>query len=143
MTDSADIIPRKSGRLAEDRTQLAEDRTGYAEDRTDFAEDRTILANERTFAGWSRTGFAAIGIGLGFQALFNQIEPLWVPKLIASIFFVLSVFIIWNAERKACKVIRRSTKHNVEIMGATNFRVMAIAMTIAAYSVTGAIWFLM
>ena len=57
-----------------------------AEDRTNLAEDRTVLANERTFAGWLRTGFAAIGIGLGFHVLFQAMQPLWVPKAIATAF---------------------------------------------------------
>lgn len=52
---------------------------GLSQARTDLAEDRTVLANERTFASWFRTGFAAVGIGLGFQALFLRMEPAWVP----------------------------------------------------------------
>ena len=52
-----------------------DEKTGLAEERTNLAEDRTILANERTFAGWMRTGFAAVAVGLGFQALFSQMEP--------------------------------------------------------------------
>lgn len=122
--------------------ELAEDRTDLAEDRTDYAEDRTILANERTFAGWSRTAFAAVGIGLGFQALFRTIDPPWVPKAIATLFFALAVFIIWNAQRNAAKVISSRTPHDVEIMGSTNFRIMAIAMTVASLALTGAIWWL-
>ncbi|MEE2793267.1 MAG: DUF202 domain-containing protein, partial [Pseudomonadota bacterium] len=43
--------------------------TEWAELRTDLAEDRNIMAMERTFAGWMRTAFAAIGIGLGFKAV--------------------------------------------------------------------------
>jgi putative membrane protein len=54
-----------------------------AQFRTDLSEDRTMLANERTFASWMRTGFAGIGIGLAFNALFTRMEPEWVPKAIA------------------------------------------------------------
>lgn len=125
--------------MAEDRTEMAKNRTDYAEDRTDYAEDRTILANERTFAGWSRTAFAAIGIGLGFQALFREIEPAWIPKIIATIFFALAIFIIWNAQRKATLLVKRLDIHEVEVMGSTNFRVIAIAVTIAAIGVSSAI----
>lgn len=52
------------------------DSSNLARARTDLAEDRTVLANERTFGSWMRTGFAAIGIGLGFHALFGRIHPL-------------------------------------------------------------------
>ena len=54
---------------------LGAKRTSFAEDRTDWAEDRTAMANERTFAGWMRTALAAIGIGIGFNALFDKLEP--------------------------------------------------------------------
>lgn len=130
---------QNSNAPAEDRTDMAEDRTEMAKNRTDYAEDRTILANERTFAGWSRTAFAAIGIGLGFQALFREIEPAWIPKIIATIFFALAIFIIWNAQRKATLLVKRLDIHEVEVMGSTNFRVIAIAVTIAAIGVSGAI----
>lgn len=69
--------------------ELAIERTDLAENRTDWAEDRTIMANERTFAGWMRTGLAAAGIGLGFNALFGKLEPLWVPKAIAKLLMII------------------------------------------------------
>ena len=49
--------------------------TEWAELRTDLAEDRNIMALERTFAGWMRTAFAAIGIGLGFKACLLYTSP--------------------------------------------------------------------
>ena len=63
--------------------------------RTDLAEDRTVLANERTFAGWMRTGLAAVGIGLGFNALFGKMAPEWLPKLIATGFIISGVIIFY------------------------------------------------
>ena len=64
-------------------------REGLARERTDLAEDRTVLAHERSFAGWVRTGMAAVGIGLGFNALFQALEPTWVPKAIATAFLAM------------------------------------------------------
>jgi hypothetical protein len=58
---------------------MANEKNELAEDRTDLAEDRTVLANERTFAGWMQTGLSAVGIASGFHALFNRMEPDWVP----------------------------------------------------------------
>ncbi len=122
--------------------ELAEDRTDMAAERTDYAEDRTILANERTFAGWGRTAFASIGIGLGFQALFREIEPAWIPKSIATLFFLLAIFIIWSAQNKATLLVKRLETHDIEIMGPSNFRMIAIVVTFAAISVSAAILFL-
>lgn len=90
---------------------LAEERTDLAEDRTDWAEDRTVLANERTYAGWMRTGLAAVGVGLGFQAIFRTTEPVWVAKAVASVFIAISVFIFWSAWRHAEKVKERLASH--------------------------------
>ena len=72
--------------------ELANDRTDMADERTDWAEDRTIMANERAFSGWMRTGLAAVGIGLGFNALFGKLEPIWIPKAIATLFMVIRIF---------------------------------------------------
>ena len=59
--------------MAQDDPPKNEDpSTHWAEFRTDLAEDRNIMAMERTFAGWMRTAFAAIGIGLvGLLSLFT------------------------------------------------------------------------
>ena len=75
-----------------------------ATQKTLLAEDRTLLANERTFAGWMRTGLAAIGVGVGFSALFQTIQPFWVPRSIASVFLLLGASIVFAAQRRACAV---------------------------------------
>ena len=82
-----------------------EDRKALAAERTDYAEDRTVLANERTFAGWLRTGLAAMGVGVGFNALFGRLEPDWVPKAIATLLLAIAIVIFFAAERRA---LRRS-----------------------------------
>ena len=117
--------------------------TRLAHNRTDLAEDRTLLANERTFAGWGRTALASIGIGLGFQALFKSVEPTWVAKAIATLFILLGIYLIWNAERRATKVATRLDSHQVEFEPFTNFRVMAIVLTISAGLLIAALWWLM
>ncbi len=119
----------------------ADDRTGMAEDRTDLAEDRTLLANERTFAGWLRTAFASIALGLAFHAIFPKIEPTWLAKGIASLFIVLGVWVAWQAERRATKLAKERQAHAVELVGSTNFLTMAIATTAGAISLLAALWF--
>jgi putative membrane protein len=116
------------------------DRDDLAADRTDLAEDRTVLANERTFAGWMRTGMAAIGIGLGFNALFQMMEPVWVPKAIASTFLLIGIFIFIAAERRACRVLSRLDTHQVKSFKAVNVRLITIALTVTTLALIGAIW---
>jgi putative membrane protein len=111
-----------------------------AEDRTDLAEDRTILANERTFAGWMRTGFAAVAVGLGFQALFEKMEPAWVPKLIATAFMLIGLVIFVAAERRACSILARLHSHRVETVRIRNLRLITLAIAVAILALIAALW---
>lgn len=120
----------------------AEERKALAEDRTELAEDRTVLANERTFAGWLRTGFAAIGIGLGFHVLFQAMEPLWVPKAIATAFLATGIYVIVVAERRACAVMERFDAHKVAELRPINLRVVTVVAVAATLALIAAIWLL-
>lgn len=121
---------------------MGENKTELAEDRTDLAEDRTLLANERTFAGWMRTGLSSVGIGLGFHALFNRMEPDWVPRAIATAFMLVGAFVFWAAERRACKVTSRLDAHKVASFGAVNLRLIAIVMVLTTMLLIGSLWLL-
>ena len=113
-----------------------------AEARTDLAEDRTLLANERTFAGWLRTGMAAVGIGLGFNVLFKMLEPPWVPKAIATLFLVIGIFIFVAAERGACSVKERLETHKVSTFKRINLKLITGAVVVATCGLIAAIWLL-
>lgn len=110
--------------------------------KTELAEDRTILANERTFASWLRTGFAGIGIGLAFNALFNRLEPPWLPRLIATFFLGVAIFIFIAAERSACGVLRRLSPHSIRMVKIGNLRVITGICVVATLALILAIWFL-
>ena len=120
----------------------ADEKEALAEDRTDLAEDRTVLANERTFAGWLRTGFAAVGIGLGFNVLFKTLEPVWVPKAIATVFLLIAIFIFIAAERRACAVLERLDAHKVESFRRVNLRLISWSTIIATLALIAGIWML-
>lgn len=117
-----------------------QDRNELAGERTDYAEDRTVLANERTFAGWMRTGLAAVGIGLGFNALFGKMEPVWLPKSIASLFIVSGVIIFYLAERSAASVLKRLDAHSVEPLRGMNLRLVASLVGAGAIVLLLAMW---
>lgn len=110
--------------------------------RTDLSEDRTILANERTFAGWMRTSLGCIALGVGFHALFNKMEPSWVPRAIASAFFLLAAIIMWLAVRRAGSVIRRLSPHVIVGAKKMNLELIATAVSLGAAALAFAIWFL-
>ena len=121
-------------------SRMDENKTELAEDRTDLAEDRTALANERTFAGWMRTAYAAVGIGLGFNALFGKMEPAWVPKTIATSLLIIAVFIFVAAERRASAIIHRLVTHEVVTVKVSTLRLLTILSVLATVSLAAAIW---
>lgn len=119
-----------------------EKRTDLAGDRTDLAEDRTLLANERTFTGWARTAFAAIGIGLGFNALFKTLEPVWLPKAISTAFLLIAIFVIVVAQRRGSAVIDRLKSHEIQTFKSAYLRLLTGAIVLATLALIGAIWLL-
>lgn len=111
-----------------------------AEDRTDLAEDRTVLANERTFAGWMRTGLAAIGIGLGFSALFGRLEPSWLARAIATLFILTGIGIFYLAQRNGYAVLTRLNSHEIKPVQGMNLRIVAAAMSVGGILLIVGIW---
>jgi putative membrane protein len=113
-----------------------------AKDRTELAEDRTVLAHERSFAGWVRTGMAAVGIGVGFHALFESLHPTWVPKAIATAFLVIAIFIFLSAQRRACRILEHLDPHNVAVIKPVRIRLLSWALVAATLALGIALWLL-
>ena len=126
----------------QDPTDDRDESTQWAEFRTDLAEDRNIMAMERTFAGWMRTAFAAIGIGLGFRGLFGEWDPVWLPKLIATVFILGGGWLAITAERRACKTLERLNTHEFEAIPTPNFKVMAYAVATGSVVLSIGLWVL-
>ena len=126
-----------------DTEDQSDDRsTQMAEDRTDWAEDRTVMALERTFAGWMRTAFAAIAIGIGFRALFGEFEPPWLAKAIATLFIALAIVFAIGAERRACKAFNRLSSHAVDAPKLPNIQLIAYSISGGALLLIVALWVL-
>ena len=121
---------------------MANDSEKRSYSQIDLAEDRTILANERTFAGWMRTSMASIAIGIGFNALFGKLDPAWLPKVIASGFLALSIFIAVAAERRAASVMQRLSPHVVEASAVMNFRFLAACISLGVLGLLVGLWVL-
>lgn len=118
----------------------AQERTDLAQNRTELAEDRTVLAHERSFAGWVRTGMAAVGLGLGFNALFRTMEPSWMPKAIATSFLLTAIYVFVSAERRARTIIAKREPHNVTVLRPMRIRLLAWALAAASAALVAALW---
>ena len=115
---------------------------GLAEERTDLAEDRTVMAMERTFAGWMRTAFAAIGIGLAFRAVFGEFDPPWLARAIATAFILLGAVVAFTAERRAAKTLARLSSHRADAPEKPSLKWMGWGVTAGAVLLAVALWIL-
>jgi putative membrane protein len=113
-----------------------------SEQRTALAEDRTVLASERTFAGWLRTGYAAVGIALGFHALFGEFDPPWAARLIASLFLLIAIAIFVAAQRHATAVRKRLNAHQIVAANGRWIEAISLASIAGSLALGAAIWLL-
>tara|TARA_R110002049_G_scaffold44333_3_gene129910 strand:+ start:159046 stop:159408 length:363 start_codon:yes stop_codon:yes gene_type:complete len=118
------------------------DKNDLAESRTNWAEDRTILANERTFAGWMRTGMAALAVAVGLKAVFGDFEPTWAAKAVASIFVVAAVYIFWAAHDTATKTLERLEDHHANAQPNSRMKTLAVIFSAASVAVGAILWML-
>lgn len=116
------------------------DKNSLARQRTDLAEDRNIMAVERTFAGWMRTAFAAIGIGLGFHALFGELEPPYLARAIATTFILLGAMVAWTAASRAAHRLDRLQAHEMEGPSIPRLRWMGRLVSLGALVVAASLW---
>ena len=119
-----------------------QDREELAVERTHFAEDRTIMAMERTFAGWMRTAFAAIGIGLAFHVVFGEFRPPWLARAIATVFILASAWLAIAAERRACRAFDRLQPHRLSSPSRPLFRWLGWAIAGGAVLLVAGLWVL-
>jgi putative membrane protein len=99
------------------------------------------MAVERTMASWLSASFAAIGVGLGARALFGTIEPFWIPRAIATLFFVLAIALVLSAERRLCRAIERLSSHKINPASQHGMQVAAYGVVAGAIVLIVAIWF--
>ncbi len=118
------------------------DSNELAVERTDLAEDRNIMAMERTFAGWIRTSFAAIGIGLAFRAVFGDFQPPWLAKAIATLFVLAGALLALSAQKRARHTLSRLHAHRLEAVSAPNFRLLGYAAAGGAGLLIAGFWLL-
>jgi putative membrane protein len=125
-----------------DKDEPGKETARLAEERTEWAEDRTILAVERTYAGWLRTAFAAIGIGLGFRALFGHFDPPWLARAIATAFILLGAVFAIGAERRARRAFSKLHSHDVDAPDIPNIRWIAWAVAAGSLVLIAGLWIL-
>lgn len=107
-----------------------------------MAEDRTIMATERTFAGWMRTAFAAIGIGLGFRAVFGEFDPPWLARAIATGFILMGAIVAFVAERRASRTLDRLQPHQMDAPKIRGLSILGWSISAAAVLLAVALWIL-
>lgn len=115
-------------------------KTQWAKDRTDWAEDRTLLANERTYAGWLRTGAACVALALGLKAVFEDTDPTWLAKAVATVFLVAASGIFVAAAQQSYKAQRRITEHDTEAQPPRRMVIVAAVLVLGTVLTGVILW---
>ena len=79
-------------------------------------------------------------MGVGFHALFAKMEPGWLPRAVATGFFLLATVIIVLAERRAAAVMKRLSPHVVVTARTMNLRLITASVAISSAVLIAAIW---
>lgn len=85
---------------------------------------------------------AAVGLGLGFNALFGMMEPAWVPRALATLFLAIAVFLFVSAERRAAGSIARLDAHKLRALQPMRMRLMTMVLSAGTLGLGAAIWLL-
>jgi putative membrane protein len=87
-----------------------------------------------------RTSFGSVAIGIGFHALFGEMQPNWLPRTIATGFLLLAIALVISAEGRAAAVLRRLNAHVVVTSRPVNLRLFAAVIVVSAIALIAAIW---
>lgn len=87
-----------------------------------------------------RTSLACVAIGVGIQALFQSIEPAWIPRAIATAFLLMAIIVIIFAEKRASAVMSRLSAHVVVTAKPVNLRLFATIISLASAALIAGIW---
>ncbi len=113
-----------------------------AKERTDWAEDRTRLAAERTFAGWVRTGLTIVIVAMGLQALFEPVDPTWLPRTISTSFLVAALLVFLGAWFEARKSCRNLAMHDAAAMPIRRITILSVLLSCGTVAIGVTLWLL-
>ncbi|MBK8907550.1 MAG: DUF202 domain-containing protein [Rhodospirillales bacterium] len=112
-----------------------------ASDRNALAEDRNLLAIERTFAAWLRTGLGGLAVGVAFERLFPDTDPVWISKAGATCLITLAIGIFLFSLREYLRALRRLDPHTLPKLPVA-IPVILVALAAAAAVIAGMVlWF--
>ncbi|WP_333683703.1 YidH family protein [Pontibaca methylaminivorans] len=124
----------------EKKIEFSRDKSDLSEIRTGWSEDRVLLSNERTFGSWMRTGMSSLVVGIGLQAVFHSMEPVWIAKIAASLFIAIAIMIFLIAAFHDSRAQRRINEHDVESMPAGRMWLIAVTLSVASLLVAMILW---
>ncbi|MEM7490611.1 MAG: DUF202 domain-containing protein [Pseudomonadota bacterium] len=110
------------------------------DEKTEWAEDRTVLAMERTFAAWARTGGAALSVAIGMRVIFNEADPVWLPKVVATVFVVAALIVFYVAWRQVAKSQDRLSGHSVGTSKRSRYDISTGGLSLGAVIAGGVVW---
>jgi len=108
--------------------------------RTRWSEDRTLMSSERTFSSWTGTALGCIGVAIGLHAIFGELTPLWLPKMVASLFLFVALVFVWSARIRACGTRDKLSENDVDTGDSQSYSLIAALVSIATLATGAILW---
>ncbi|MBU2981512.1 DUF202 domain-containing protein [Lentibacter algarum] len=108
--------------------------------RTEWSEDRTLMSSERSFSSWVGTGLGCVGVAIGFNAVFGELSPTWLPKVVASLFLLAGLIFVWSARNRACATRDRLSENDTDTGGRLSFSLIALLLSFSIIATGVVLW---
>lgn len=115
------------------------DEHSFDELRTEWSAERTVLAIESTYAGWMRTGLAAIGVALGLHAIFSSGSAGVFARLTATGFVCLSALLCISGYRNARRMLE-DVAHQWRLPRQADFTRITVLYLLGCVAIGVLIW---
>ncbi len=119
---------------------MSDESTELSKQRTEWSEDRTLMSSERSFSSWIGTALGSVGVAIGFNAVFGELSPTWLPKLVATLFLLVGLVFVWSARNRACATRDKLSENDSETGGRTSFSLISAIVSFAIVLTGVVLW---
>ena len=98
------------------------------------------MSSERSFSSWIGTALGAVGVAIGFNAVFGELTPTWLPKLVATLFLLVGLVFTWSARNRACTIRDKLREHDSQTGGKISFSLISSLVSGAIISTGVVLW---
>lgn len=85
---------------------------------------------------------ACVALAIGLKAVFRPFEPTWIPKLVATAFVLIAIFIFQAARRQACATHERLSENDAKAQSDSFFKRLSLFLSMVSLMTAAILWWL-